>query len=49
MMRKSMSYIEYESKTLTLLRKKIIENGGNVNNLREQYRYIHNQNPPEIS
>lgn len=45
MMRKSMSYIEYESKTLTLLRKKIIENGGKVNNLREQYRYIHNQNP----
>ena len=36
------SYIEYEGKTLNLLKNKILETGTNAKNLREQYRYIHN-------
>lgn len=37
------SYIEYENKTLSLLKEKIIANGGNRNNLHEQYKYIYHQ------
>lgn len=39
--RAQLSYIEYENKTLALLKKKIIADGCNENNLREKYRYIY--------
>ena len=42
MERTQLSYIEYEGKTLNLLKNKILETGTNAKNLREQYRYIHN-------
>lgn len=42
MERIQLSYIEYEGKTLNLLKNKILETGTNAKNLREQYRYIHN-------
>ena len=39
--RAQLSYIEYENKTLALLKEKIIADGCNENNLREKYRYIY--------